>query len=149
MTERDEDALWRSIVENYGDRAHLDDDVGPGAESTPPAPQRNAGTTAHDPAAFVEEVADPEPVELSWSAEEPRFVPPTPPPLPSTTRPRRAAWFGVIGAPILFLLTAFTGGALGGTMALALIAVFVGSLGYLVFTMPQEPRDPWDNGARV
>lgn len=146
MTERDEDALWRSIVENYGDRAKLSDELDPG-----PGPATHAPATA-EPYDEVDADADltaAETVDDSDSEEAPRFVPPVPPPLPSTTRPRRAAWFGVIGAPILFLLTAFTGGTLGGALALTLIAVFVGSLGYLVLTMPQEPRDPWDNGARV
>ncbi|WP_110238706.1 hypothetical protein [Nocardioides gilvus] len=148
MTYRDEDALWRSIVENYGDRAELDDELDPGPQTA--RAESAAGTS--EPYEAVDagaEVAGPEPPEESGTDDEARFVPPVPPPLPSTTRPRRAAWLGVIGAPILFLLTAFTGGALGGTIALALIGVFVGSLVYLVFTMPQEPRDPWDNGARV
>lgn len=147
MTNRDEDALWRSIVENYGERAELDDDIDPPSA----AGATDVGETTDEPYdVFDTDVADPQPSdELSHADDEPRFVPPVPPPLPTTTRARRAAWFGLIGAPILFLLTAFTGGTLGGTVALTLVAVFVASLAYLVFTMPQEPRDPWDNGARV
>ena len=144
MTQPDEEALWRSIVENYGDPAELDDDLDPQPEV------ETANEPYGHPYEVDADVTSPQPSdELSSTIDEPRFVPPTPPPLPPTTRARRAAWFGLIGAPILFLLTAFTGGTLGGTMALTLIAVFVVSLGYLVFTMPQEPRDPWDNGARV
>jgi hypothetical protein len=30
-----------------------------------------------------------------------------------------------------------------------LVAAFVGGFGYLVYTMPREPRDPWDDGAQV
>lgn len=147
MTNRDEDALWRSIVENYGERAELEDDIDPPSA----AGATDVGETTGEPGdAFDTEVTDPQPSdELSHVDDEPRFVPPVPPPLPTTTRTRRAAWFGLIGAPILFLLTAFTGGTLGGTVALTLVTVFVVSLAYLVFTMPQEPRDPWDNGARV
>lgn len=149
MTNPDEDAVWRSIVENYGDRAELDDDVEPVPESAR-AEAAEEPIAAYDGFDSGAEATDPDPADEPGQGEdEARFVPPVPPPLPSTTRPRRAAWLGVVGAPILFLLTAFTGGALGGSIALTLIGVFVGSLVYLVLTMPGEPRDPWDNGARV
>ena len=130
MTHPDEDALWRSIVENYGDRAKLDDDD----HSAPPEPTLpDAAATSVEPFEPFEFSPDTEGLGAE-STEEPapedeaRFVPPIPGPLPSTTRRRQLAWFGVIGAPIFFLLTAFTGGALGGTIALTLIGVFVGSL---------------------
>lgn len=150
MTHPDEDALWRSIVENYGDRANLDDDRSPPPEPTLP----DTAATSVEPFEPYEsgpgtEGEESEPAQEPVPEDEARFVPPVPGPLPSTTRPRRLAWLSVIGAPILFLLTAFTGGALGGTIALTLIGVFVGSLVYLVITMPEGPRDPGDDGARV
>ena len=62
MREQDEDAAWREIVANYGERASLES---PSPETLPPpsAPQ-DSGTPAHDEPAQPEEAPEPaEPAE--------------------------------------------------------------------------------------
>ncbi len=78
------------------------------------------------------------------------FVPPHPPPLP---RPRdriaRAAWTGVIGGPVLLLLTVVFGLPKILT-TVGLIAFFAG-FGLLVYRHEGRDRDGdgWDDGAVV
>ncbi|MDN5893630.1 MAG: hypothetical protein L0H93_06340 [Nocardioides sp.] len=142
---RDEDELWREIVDNYGDRATLD---GPSDEAAEP-------TTLPDPALEPEpgDLSDPEPpdpVELrdTWG-DEGRFVPEEPPRVPLPAPPRLVAWTGVFGMPVLLLVIVITGQWLPSWMGLGMAAWFVGGFVYLVKNMPDEPRDPWDNGARL
>lgn len=130
-----EAAAWRDIVEHYGDRALLDDD-------TPDAglfEQRisivsDGGTPELDP-------------------DDERYVPPPPPPLPRPAPARLLAWIGVLGAPVavlvLITVTKITGNGFPGWVIGVLVAAFLGGFAYLLLTMPREPRDPWDDGARV
>ena len=130
-----DDDAWRSIVENYGDRAELDPDD---PHVVPLAP---------------EPVVEP----LTWRAEaapreEPdpdRFVPPPPPPVPHTTPDRLAAWLGVFGAPAVLLVALVLGVSLPGWLGYLLVGAFVGGFLYLVVQMPRGPRDPGDDGARL
>ncbi len=132
---RDEDELWRSIVDNYGDRPELsDEDV---ASLTPAgAPER-----AHD----EPEAAD----DADQGDEAEAFVPPTPPPVPLPRGPRLAAWSGVLLGPVLMLLAALTRVTLPPLVGLAVVGWVVGGFAYLVATMPRGPRDPGDDGAVV
>ena len=123
MSAQDEDELWRSIVDNYGDRAELDEPV-----ETAPVPPA--------PAAAPEDV-------------EERFVPPPPPPLPRPENKRLVAWAGVFGVPILLLVCLVTGISLPALLAYAMVGWFVGGFVYLVLLMPRGPRDPDDDGARL
>ncbi len=134
---RDEDELWRSIVDNYGDRPELsEEDV---ASLTPTAAAAGA---SDDSAAEVGD--DPEDAD-----EADAFVPPTPPPVPLPRGPRLAAWSGVLLGPVLMLLAALTRVALPPLVGLAVVAWVVGGFAYLVATMPRGPRDPGDDGAVV
>lgn len=139
MTGRDEharqareDAEWRSIVENFGDRAEL-------PEPEPETPVFAAPAPVDD-----------EPPELAatpWDEEE-HFVPPEPPPLPRPQGARAAAWFGLFGVPTLALIAIVLGVSLPSYVALVLIAWFVGGFGYLVATMSgRDPDSGWDDGA--
>ncbi len=124
-----EDDAWRSIVENYGDRADLDPE-----EIPEPAPGTVPGRDdAEDEPAFEEE----------------RYVPPPPPPLPHVTPDRLAAWTGVFGAPTVLLLALLVGVHLPAWLGYLLVASFVGGFVYLVVQMPRGPRDPGDDGARL
>ena len=129
-TGRSEDEAWRSIVENYGDRAPLDD-------SAPHEPV--------DPAPF-----NPTRDEVdTWEAEPAeRFVPPVPPPAPRLPLPQRLAWLGVFGSPALLVVVLLTGLPLPSLLGYGLVAGFAGGFLYLVATM-RNGRDPWDNGARL
>jgi hypothetical protein len=123
-----EDEAWRSIVENYGDRA----DVDPSEAPIVPAPDD------------AEPAGEPEPV---W--EEERFVPPPPPPLPRVAPDRMLAWSGLFGSPTVLLTALVLGFHLPGWLAYLLVAWFVGGFVYLVVQMPSGPRDPGDDGARL
>jgi hypothetical protein len=130
VTTPDEDELWRSIVDNYGERAELTElteQPGQVAEASLP----------------VEPVA-PLPVE-----EDERFVPPAPPPLPRPDNKRLVAWLGVFGVPTLLVLCLVLGLGLPSLVSVAMVVWFIGGFTYLVLQMPRGPRDPDDNGARL
>jgi hypothetical protein len=124
-----EDEAWRSIVENYGERPHV--------EPLPPEPA---------PAAPPELRAAPD--DDLWSDEE-RYVPPPPPPVPHPTGVRLAAWSGVFGAPAVLLVALVLGIPLPSLVGYALVASFIGGFLYLVVHMQRGPRDPGDDGAVV
>ncbi|GAB6984759.1 hypothetical protein [Nocardioides pyridinolyticus] len=141
-----DDRAWRSIVENYGDRAELDD-----PPPSPPPPPSASGSDAPfggrfgDPRAFH---AD-EPAARSVEPEEEGFVPPEPPPLPVVAPDRGLAWLGVLGSPLVLLAALIFGIAIPTWLGYLLVMGFVGGFLYLVLKMPREPRDPWDDGAQV
>jgi len=137
--QNEDDAAWRSIVENYGERAELD-------PALPGSDPEAAHESAYDDLDHLRQVDDLE----DWDdPDDDKFVPPPPPPLPHPTPVRLAAWLGVFGAPALLLLDMVLALPLPGWLAKGLVAWFVGGFVYLVFHMDRGPRDPWDNGARV
>ncbi len=134
-TGRSEDEAWRSIVDNFGDRARLDDE--------PPAP---ADDTTHDP---VTEPGQTAPGAWDEDAEE-RFVPPVPPPAPRLPLPQRLSWFAVLGSPTLLFVALLFSYDLPSLVGYALVAGFLGGFGYLVATMQRaDERNPWDDGAQL
>ena len=146
MVQRDDDEAWRSIVDNYGDRAEV--------EADPPASDERTDESAEDwttpdPAPAAEPVAswdDPYP-DSDWSQD--RFIPPPPPPLPHPRRDRLLAWLGVFGSPAILLVCLVLNIDLPQLFAYALVTAFVGGFLYLVWLMPSGPRDPDDDGAVV
>ena len=133
----DTEAVWREIVENYGDRAVIEPAEEPLVEPIPHV----------DPA---EDVFDYE--DALFGYEEPDdegFVPPTPAPLPRVRPDRLVAWVGVLGSPAIVLVLLLSGLSVDPVIGWLLVAAFVGGFGYLVATMSQEPRDPWDDGAKL
>lgn len=133
---RDEDELWRSIVDNYGDRAELSPDE-LAAEARPAeGPAEPPTTDPGEPDVFLDDEVE-------------EFVPPEPPPVPLPRGPRLAAWGGVLLGPLLMLLAALTRTTLPTLGGLALVSWFIGGFAYLVATMPRGPRDPGDDGAVV
>ena len=130
---RDEDELWRSIVDNYGDRAELSPEDRPPAA---PLPDPVTGPVAETVFSAPFEDPDPEP-----------FVAPDPPPVPLPRGPRLIAWAGVFVAPLLMLVSALSWLPMPTLVGLAMVGWFVGGFGYLVATMPRGPRDPGDDGA--
>lgn len=134
MSGRDDDEAWRAIVDNYGERPEVED---------PPSP-----ALAPDPAAV--EPFDPT-IEGLDARVDPadRFVPPPPPPAPRLELPRHLPWLGVLGIPVLLLVSLLGGIDLPTWLGYLLVCGFVGSFVYLVLTMKPGGRDPWDDGARV
>ena len=129
-----EDDAWRSIVENYGDRAELGpDDHWSRREEPDRSPDRSPD----------------EDEDEAWESDEERYVPPPPPPLPHLTPDRFAAWTGVFGSPTFLLVALLVGFHIPAWLGYLLVAGFVGGFVYLVIQMPREPRDPGDDGARI
>ena len=137
-----EDAVWQSIVDNYGDRPEVPPAPDPAPDPAPPAPE---------PPAFEL------PAELgprAWApGDDPdadRYVPPPPPPLPRPRGLRLAAWLGLFGVPAVVLLCIILGVSLPSPLGFLALVWFVGGFGYLVATM-NGPKDPggWDDGAVV
>jgi hypothetical protein len=123
--ESEEDA-WRAIVENFGDRAEIEDEP---FDSS------------------VQSAIDPPPTPSSYDDE--RFVPPPPPPLPFVPRDRLIAWACLFGSPTILLVALVIGISLPPWLGYLLVSGFVGGFIYLVAKMPRGPADPWDDGARL
>ncbi|MFN8189754.1 MAG: hypothetical protein U0R78_04800 [Nocardioidaceae bacterium] len=126
-----EEALWRSIVDNYGDRAELSADEVAELEQ-----QRSAGRAEEDSPGH----------HLEW---DDRFVAPVPPPLPKADPPVLLAWAGVLLAPLALMIVVIFSLPVATLIDALLVIWFLGGFAYLVSAMPNEPRDPWDDGAQV
>lgn len=150
MQREGEDDAWRAIVENFGDRAELDDDQAVEPPATPPAspPPADPAARRADPYAWAVDDEPDEPTP-AYAEDADTYVPPPPPPLPIPEPDRGIAWMGVIGSPVLLLLSLVLGIGLPSWVGYLMIAWFVGGFCYLVARMPKEPRDPWDDGSRV
>lgn len=161
MDRRDDEA-WRAIVDNFGERAQLDDDTtgtdpSPGSDPARRDPGAGPGTGPGSlpPASlFRDPLAgrpEPSPADDRGDGAEPeeRFVPPTPPPLPRPAPPRLAAWAGVLGMPVLLVVLLVAQVALPPWWTTVMALWFLGGFAYLVAAMPGERPDDGDNGARV
>ncbi len=139
------EAAWQAIVDNYGDRAEIDDP--PPAE--PPAPAAPAAPTAPFGGRFGDLVGGVRDDDEDLSADEDTFEPPPPPPLPRVAPDRLAAWIGVFGSPGVLFTAVILGIEVPSLLLYLLVVGFVGGFIYLVYRMPRGPRDPWDDGAQV
>ena len=92
---------------------------------------------------------DPLNTPASWE-DEGHFVPPTPPPLPQPARLTLAAWCGVLGAPVAFLLAAVADWVLPRLVTGGLVLGFVAGVVILIARMSRhgDGHDP-DDGAVV
>jgi hypothetical protein len=146
-----EDAEWRSIVDNYGDRPEF---------TAPPSDTGQPGAQDQDadehpwpslkPGPFQEE--PPELAPRSWDADsDDRYVPPPAPPVPRPQGMRLVAWTGLFGVPTIMLFLVVMKISLPSPLGLVALVWFVGGFGYLVATMngPDDPNSGWDNGAVV
>ena len=145
-----DELAWRAIVDNYGERAEIDEPpvTPPAAPSAGPAPGAPFGGRFGDPRAFGtpdDEVRDLDDLD----DEEEGYVPPEPPPLPTVAPDRGLAWAGVFGSPVVLLVCLILQISIPTWLGYLLVVGFVGGFVYLVFQMPREPREPWDDGAQV
>jgi hypothetical protein len=138
----DEDAAWRSIVENYGERVSL-------------GPQEPAAPSTVEPLEtpefkVFERLAEPLQTPATWE-DEGHFVPPAPPPLPPVEPRRRLAWIGLFGAPAMMLAAVLFGWGYPTWFSGLLVAGFIGGFGFLVATMPKtrDEDGSGDDGAIV
>ena len=150
--ERDDD-VWRSIVENYGDRVELEDE--PPLDVLHEELDRDLDRGV-DPDSLGEVRHNRRRDDPSDPAEQParplhddRFVPPPAPPLPIVAPDRMLAWLGLFGSPTILLITLVLGISMPPLLGYLLVAGFLGGFGYLVVKMPRGPGDPWDDGARL
>ncbi|MCW2868163.1 MAG: hypothetical protein JWR20_2351 [Marmoricola sp.] len=160
---RDEDALWRAIVENYGERARLDPDgpTTPAPTAGPPSgrtPARPGPPAKRPPARDLTGGVDiPEvppslrdldgPVHREPPEDGEHFVPPPPPPVPLASPPRLLAWIGLFGVPVLVLVALVAGWPVPSWLGLLLTVWFVGGFVFLVASMRPGPRGEDDDGA--
>lgn len=89
----------------------------------------------------------PEPSEDDFDADdEGHFVPPEPPPLPAADATAKFAWLGVIGGPVLLLLTVLLGWDMTWWLATLGIGGFLGGFATLVMRMKTDDEDDDDPG---
>jgi hypothetical protein len=148
--EDDTDAAFRSIVENYGERASLPEPEGPpddAEQEGPPAPEAGAaGGPVVSPGLFrLAGQSEPPPAP----EHEDHFVPPPPPPVPWPEPRRGLAWVALFGSPTLMLLALLFGISLPSWLITTLSFAFIGGFVFLVATMRRGPSDGWDDGARL
>ncbi len=150
-----EDAAWREIVDNYGDRPLLEDvpvDRPDDSVEQVTDAVADAGAVARSrrrtslPAIEPELRAQPRPAR--GPAEE-HYVPPPPPPVPRAEPPRLLAWLGLFLAPSIVLVALVAQYPVPSWAGLLLMVWFVGGFVYLVASMRSEPRDEDDDGAVV
>lgn len=122
----DEEARWREIVENYGDRPQVD----------MPAPEPPAPAPTH---------SDDEPL-LDRSGEG-HFIPPEPPAVGWPTGPRAVACIGLFGGPTLILMMLLFQVTVPTWLGWLALLGFIAGFGYLVAGI--RPRDEWDDGSQV
>ncbi len=127
---------WQAIIDNYGDRPALDE----------PTPAEPAQPDLDDPVLLVP--VDPAPSVPTYDREE-RYTPPPPPPVPLPRGRRGLAWCGIFVAPVLVIVLLVLRLDLPTVLDYLLIGWFVGGFLYLVATMSQHPREPWDDGSRI
>jgi hypothetical protein len=126
-----EDAAWRAIVANFGDRAELDEhnDAVDRRDQVPGSPRGLV-----------------QPTELVPEPED-HYVPPPPPPVPQAEPARMIAWVGLFGVPLAVLVAVLAGLPVASWLGLILMVWFVGGFVYLVASMRPGPRDDNDDGA--
>jgi hypothetical protein len=83
--------------------------------------------------------------------DEDRFVPPPPPPLPRLEPRQQVAWLGVVGGPLLLLVSVLFSVRLPGWLSVLAVGGFVGGFVALVLMMGDDDDQDsgWDNGAVV
>lgn len=142
----DDDDAWAAIVAAWDAPPATDAHRGrpPGTGDTAGVPAGIAPPT-DGWASYVDLPSAPEPPSAdSDSDPDHHFVPPTPPPLPSGDPVTRWAWVGLVGGPLLLVLSAVLRIDLGEWMLLLGVLGFVG--GFVTLVARMEDRPPNDSG---
>ena len=145
----DLDETFARIVADYHASPDQDERAPWPADEAVEEPQRPS-LPAPAPAAPLERSStDPLNTNATWD-DEGHFVPPPTPPLPRPAPLTLAAWSGVLGAPIAFLLSVMAGWVLPRLVTGALVVGFVAGIVLLIATVSRDGDgyDP-DDGAVV
>lgn len=176
---RDDEQIWAEIVQNFHSSTGSERPQWPAAENVDPeietseqdgsasdgdgstsdgdgsaghgtSPERHgptpAGGHSDTPSGGGERAATSRPSEHD---PEEHFVPPSPPPLPSTDLITRLAWLCVLGTPLFFLLAVIAGRPVSGLLGALGAGAFIGGFVLLVLRLRgHDPYDP-DDGAVV
>jgi hypothetical protein len=89
-----------------------------------------------------------DPRDYSVEDDDDGFVPEEPPKLSATDPLTMLAWLGAVGAPVALVLSSMFWRSAPLLAILGMVAVFIGSVVYLIMKLPQE-KDENDDGARV
>ncbi|MEV5604862.1 hypothetical protein AB0L33_25815 [Streptomyces sp. NPDC052299] len=172
----DEDAVWRAIVEGYGeeppdppgarpfrsveDLAMPDDgpltapaaDKGLGKRPPKPKPEEDrplGGSVVFAPGVGPRdyEPADPDaPGAGTGDDDEGHFVPPEPPPLPEADVTAKFAWLAVVGGPVLMLLAVLLSWEMTWWLTTVCVGGFLGGFVTLVARMDSDDDGDDDPG---
>lgn len=155
---RDDEQVWAELVESFNTPADDEARAWPAAENVDPdlgddSSEHGDGSDSVDTTAPVGSAggADVGAARPSESAPDPEehFVPPSPPPLPSTDVITRLAWVGALGTPVVFTGAALLGASISGWAATIGAAAFIGGFALLITRLKgHDPYDP-DDGAVV
>ncbi len=137
-----QDAIWRAIVENYGERPPVDD-----TDVEVPATEEPEIEVPGSPRAIID--AEDHDEGAGTFDPEDHFVPPPPPPLPRPEPPRLLAWMGLFGVPTFVLVALVAGLDLPSWLGLLLMVWFVGGFVFLVASMQPGHDGGPDDGARL
>ncbi|MGI8576375.1 MAG: hypothetical protein ACR2KG_00325 [Nocardioidaceae bacterium] len=147
LIETNDDLIWAQIVAGF-DQPVFDDvprwpvnedlDWATPAEPSPQTPPDDESFAAISRGQAADEDGE-------------RFVPEPPPPLPKLPGSKQLAWLGLVGGPMLLLVSAFFSIALPSWLALIAAGGFIGGFITLVATMKDRSDDDFgsDDGAVV
>ncbi|MEU9094557.1 hypothetical protein [Streptomyces sp. NPDC048428] len=169
----DEDAVWKAIIEGYGeeppdppgarpfrsieDLALPEDgpltalDPDKGIDKRPPKPPEKPLGSSVVFAPGVGGPRDYEPVkpadgDIDDDSGEGHFVPPEPPPLPEADVTAKFAWLAVVGGPILLLLAVLLQWEMTWWLTTVGVGGFLGGFVTLVARMEHDDEDGDDPG---
>ncbi|MEW2516146.1 hypothetical protein [Streptomyces sp. NPDC046870] len=169
----DEEAAWRAIVAGYGaeppdppgarpfkpveDLALLEKKAAKDQEAEPRDDQEESagrqparplgGSVSFAPGIGPRDHTAPEPSDDDFDEDdEGHFVPPEPPPLPTSDTTARFAWLGVVGGPVLLLLAVLLGWDMTWWLATSGIGGFLGGFVTLVTRMRTDDEEDDDPG---
>ncbi|WP_159942169.1 MULTISPECIES: hypothetical protein [unclassified Nocardiopsis] len=149
----DEDEVWNDLVARFYDDADTSAErrrpAWPDAENlsvSDPREETVGDLLASGPGGSEEREETEERERRRAEAElEGHYQPPPPPPLLQGDRVGIAAWFGLLGAPVLVFGAAFLGVTLPNWLMFVAVLAFLTSFVVLVFRMT-DSRPPGDSG---
>ncbi|WAE75122.1 hypothetical protein OUQ99_08570 [Streptomonospora nanhaiensis] len=158
----DEDHVWNDLVARFYDEDASDrptrtawpdaenlgasdrrEDAGPGGGGAPDGDLLAGGPP--DAAGEDDEDEDEDARRRAEAELEGHYEPPPPPPLLKGDRVGIAAWFGLLGGPVLVFGAAFAGISLPNWMMFLAVVAFLASFVVLILRMT-DSRPPGDNG---